>query len=676
MLTLSQIKGVGDATIKKFQELDIKSVFELFSFLPSKYIDLGAPVSVVGAEAGTLNLFEGTVERVSALSNWGKRSFYVSFSDNLAPNGKIRFKTTFYNMPFLHGSFSVGDRYRLFGRLSKQDGVFDIVNPQVERIDKISKLKDVYTVYPLKGIFGQNAFKNIVNNALDGIRNTKFDGSLAKINGDMTELFLRLHNPMSVEDAEDARDALASLDIAIALSMYRKLRKSDENKRKVFYKTNNFRIDDYVNALPYAPTPSQMQAFEDIYSDMNSKKYMSRIVSGDVGSGKTAVAFFAMTVCAMAKCQCALMAPTEILAGQHFAKFASLANRLGIKCALLTSSSSEIERRFALGGLKSGEISCVIGTQSLIANDVTYADLALAVIDEQHKFGVNERSALENKGAKDVLSLTATPIPRSMALTFYDDVAISYIKKRDGAKTNVATETVSTVEDGIERILRSVRAGGQAFIVCPSIVDSEGYDVMSIESFMRDHLGKFEGIETKVLHGRMSDVEKARAMSDFASGKSKVLIATSVVEVGIDTGASDILILGADRFGLASLHQLRGRVGRDGSPAHCYVYAGSASEKSQNRLQLFCAHNDGQYLAEADFAMRGAGEFVGTRQSGTSLTPIFSLKMSAQILASAKEYADRYLKSLTLNELTALTRRSATRVDAYLNELRKVTLNS
>lgn len=676
MLTLSQIKGVGDATIKKFQELDIKSVFELFSFLPSKYIDLGVPVSVVGAESGTLNLFEGTVERVSAVSNRGKRSFYVSFSDNLAPNGKIRFKSTFYNMPFLHDGFTVGDRYRLFGKLSNEDGVFNIVNPQIERADKISKLKDVYTVYPLKGIFGQNAFKNILNNALDGIRNTKFEGSLAKINGDMTELFLRLHNPVSVEDAEDARDTLASLDIAIVLSMHRKLRKTEQNERKVFYKTQDFGIDDYINALSYTPTPSQMQAFEDIYSDMKSNKYMSRIVSGDVGSGKTAVAFFAMTVCATAKRQCALMAPTEILAGQHFAKFGPIAEKLGITCALLTSSVTEIERRCVLDGLKTGEINCVIGTQSLKSDDLKYADLALAIIDEQHKFGVNERNALENKGAKDVLSLTATPIPRSMALTFYDDVSISYIKKRDSAKTNVMTEAVSTVEEGIERVLRSVRAGGQAFIVCPSIVDSEGYDVMSIESFMRDHLGKFEGIETKVLHGRMNDVEKARAMSDFASGKSKVLIATTVVEVGIDTDASDILILGADRFGLASLHQLRGRVGRDGSPAHCYVYAGSASEKSWNRLRLFCAHNDGQYLAEADFAMRGAGEFVGTRQSGTSLTPIFSLKMSAQILASAKEYADRYLKNLILNELTALTRRSASRVDAYLNELKKVTLNS
>ena len=676
MLTLSQIKGVGDATIKKLQELDIKSVFELFSFLPTKYIDLQAPISVLDAEGGALSLFEGKVEKISSVSPRGKRSFSVSFSDNLARDRKIYFKATFYNMPFLHDSFTVGDEYRLFGRLSKDESVFNIVNPQLEKLNRISKLKDIYTVYPLKGILGQNTFKNILQNALDQIKLTRYEGRLAKVNGDMVDIFARIHNPKHVEEADGARDELASLDLAIVLSMYRKLRRSNEKSRKVFYNSSNFRIDDYIKALNFTPTPSQNSAFSDVYCDMQSDKNMSRIVSGDVGSGKTAIAFFAMLACAIGGKQCALMAPTEILSKQHFAKFKALAEKFGISCALLTSSVSEIERRAILQDLKDGKISCVIGTQSLISQDVQYEKLALAVIDEQHKFGVNERRLLESKGAVDVLSLTATPIPRSMALTFYDDVAISFIQKREDAKTNVQTEIVQSVDEGVDRILKYCKEGKQAFIVCPSIVDAEGYDIMSIESFMRDYGKRFDGIDLQILHGKMNDVEKERAMNEFASGKSQVLLATTVVEVGIDTLASEILILGADRFGLASLHQLRGRVGRDGSQAHCFVHSNGTNDKALNRLTTFCAHNDGQYLAETDFAMRGAGDFMGTRQSGSSSTPIFGLKTSAEVLSSAKIYADKYLSQLSLDDLTALTRRSKARVDAFLSELGKVTLNS
>lgn len=677
MLTLSQIKGVGDATIKKLQELDIKSVFELFSFLPSKYIDLQAPVSVLKAEAGVLSLFEGKVEKVSSVSPRGKRVFSVSFLDNLVNDRKIYFKATFYNMPFLHDTFKDGDKYRLFGRLSKDGSTFEIVNPQLERIDKISKLKDIFTVYPLKGILGQNSFKNIVGSALDSVKSQNQSGSaFARINGDMIEAFCDLHCPKTIESAEDARERLASLDLAIVLAIYRKLQKSENKARKVFYNTSKFRIDNYVNTLPYEPTRSQMEAFNDVYSDMTSKLNMSRIVSGDVGSGKTAVAFFAMLLCAIGGKQCALMSPTEILAAQHLSKFKVLADKFGVRCALLTASQSDSEKKGISNGLESGEISCVIGTQSLISREVKYKDLALAVIDEQHKFGVNERKLLEAKGAADILSLTATPIPRSMALAFYDDIAISSIYKSDSMRTNIKTQLVEDVSVGVDNVLSACKLGRQAFIVCPSIVDAEGYDIMSIESFMRDYGARFEGISLRVLHGKMTDEEKVCAMRDFSDGKAQVLVATTVVEVGIDTRASDILILGADRFGLASLHQLRGRVGRDGSQAHCYVQCANASERASERLKLFCAHSDGQYLAEADFAIRGAGEFMGTRQSGSAYTPIFGLKMSAEILKNAKIYTDRYLKSLSLEELLSLTRRSKARVDEFIDNLNKVTLNS
>ncbi len=675
MLTLKDVKGVGDATIKKLHDLGINNVFEVFSFLPRKYVDLKTPVKVLDAESGQLALFEGRVEKVSAVSMRGKRSFFVTFSDNLDDN-RIFFKSTFYNMPFLHDSFEIGQNYRLLTRLSNDIGSLSVVNPSLEKAEKISKLDGIYTVYPLRGVFGQNAYKNIVYSALDTLKNVKYDDStLSKVSKDLATCFELAHRPDNVQTAERAVNALASIDIAIMLSIYRKLRDNSQKSRNVFYNLSNFRIVNFEKALGFAPTITQTQAFEDIMQDLVSPFNMSRIVSGDVGSGKTAVAFFAIYLCSFAHKQCALMAPTEILAKQHAEKFAKIANALGINFALLTSSTTTSERRRILSGLKDGSIDCIIGTNSIVSEDVEYKNLSLAIIDEQHRFGVNDRAKLEKKGAADVLSLTATPIPRSMALTFYDDIAISRIEKRADAKTSVKTTVTSDIDCALKSIVASLKDGKQAFIVCPSIVDAEGNDLMSIESFLRDFGGSFEDFECSVMHGKLSNEEKESAMKDFSSGKTRLLIATTVIEVGIDTKASEILILNADRFGLASLHQLRGRVGRDGSPANCILYSSNKGEKAIERLSTLEKSNDGQYLAEVDFSMRGAGDFIGTKQSGISVTPIFGLQMNGEVLKNAKSYADG-LSNLSLNELLALTHCSRSKVDDFIEKIEKVTINS
>lgn len=675
MLQLKDIKGVGDATVKKLSDLDIHNVFEVFSFLPRKYIDLQQPIRVIDAPVGQLCLLEGRVEKVGTVSVRGTKSFFVTFSDNLSDN-RIYFKAIFYNMPFLHDGFQIGQNYRMLTRLTSDKGALCVANPQLEKIEKISKLQGIYTVYPLKNVMGQNVFKNIVYSALDSVSTLQYEGNLAAVNKDMTRCFESAHRPKDLEIAERAVKSLASLDVAIVLSIYRKLRNNGKKERKVFYNSSNFRIVDYISALGFAPTPSQLQSFDDIVADVSSDKTMSRIISGDVGSGKTAVAFFAMYFANVCSKQCALMAPTEILAKQHAEKFAPVAKKLGISFALLTSSTSTAERRSILSGLKDGSISCVIGTNALVSDDVVYKNLTLAIIDEQHRFGVNVRGKLEKKGACDVLSMTATPIPRSMALTFYDDIAISRIEKRDEAKTNVKTTVSFDLNMLVGRICDALDDGKQAFIVCPSIVDAEGNSLTSIESFSRDYKDVLDKYPSSVMHGKLTNDEKETAMLDFASGKTKLLIATTVIEVGIDTKATEILIVNADRFGLASLHQLRGRVGRDGSEARCYLHSSSNSEKSVERLDTLCKSNDGQYLAEVDFAMRGAGDFIGTRQSGRSSTPIFDLPMDAEVLKNAKNYADSKLSDLSLYELLALTRRSKARVDAFVEKLAEVTLNS
>lgn len=675
MISLHDIKGVGDATQKKLNDLGINSVFEVFSFLPRKYIDLRNPIKVFDAEVGQLCLFEGRVEKISEVTKSKTRSFFVTFSDNLSQT-RCYFRAMFYNVPFMHDSFEVGQNYRMLTRLSTSNDYLMVVNPQLEKIDKISKLDGIYTLYPLSDVIGQNTYKNIVYSALDTLKNLPSDGRLADFNKDLAVCFELAHRPTSLDIAQRAVNLLASIDLALTLSIYRKLRDNDDKNRKVFYNLASFRIDNYTKLLKFSPTASQIDAFKDILSDMTSNQNMSRIISGDVGSGKTAVAFFAMYACAMGGKQCALMAPTEILAKQHAQKFSNIAKECGINFALLTSSTSQKERKRILSGLADGSISVIIGTNSLVSQDVIYKNLALCVIDEQHRFGVNDRAELERKGSVDVLSLTATPIPRSMALTFYEDIAISRIQKRDDAKTNVITTLSDNLTASLQFLCNRLSEGKQAFIVCPSIVDAEGNSLTSIETFLRDYSSVFDGYKLGVIHGKLSNEQKEGVMRDFSQGKTQVLVATSVIEVGIDTKASEILILNADRFGLSSLHQLRGRVGRDGSEAHCILFSSSKVKKATERLDTLCKSNDGQYLAEVDFSMRGAGDFIGTKQSGRSQTPLFGLQINSQVLNNAKQYADEKLAHLTLNELLALTRRSKGAVREFISEISGVTLNS
>lgn len=675
MLKLEQIKGVGKATLEKMLKLDIHSVFELFSFLPSKYVDLQQPISIFDMEEGQKCLVEGRVTNISEISLRGKRRFTVSFCDTNS-TGRAYFTAEFFNQPYLHSAFEIDKKYRLLAKPRNFNGKWIMTNPLHESIDKIDKLQGIYTVYPLKGILGQNAFKNILYNALDMLAPQSYEGSLAQINRDFALCFERIHRPDNINTAESALENLAAIDLALALSMYRLSRDNAQKQRKVLYNSAKSRIVDYKNALPFELTPSQEEAIEDICNQLCGDYSMSQIINGDVGSGKTAVGFFAMYLAAAQGMQSALMAPTEILAAQHAKAFAPIAQRLGINYALLTSSVSVSDKRVCIGGLADGSIDCVIGTQALVAENTMYKNLALAVIDEQHRFGVNERRKLENKGASDILSMTATPIPRSMALTFYDDITISHIYKRADAATNITTTIEIDLRNAVYKLVESCNTGKQAFIICPAIVDNEGYDSYSIEKFAREYRDDISNLNVSILHGKMSDDDKNTAMRDFAEGKTQLLIATTVVEVGIDTLASEILILNADRFGLASLHQLRGRVGRDGTPAHCYLHCASNKDKARTRLETLCKYNDGQYLAEVDFAMRGAGDFMGTKQSGISVTPLFKLKMNAEVLDAAKKYADSKLSKLSMKDLTALTRCSRNRVEKFLDDIRQVTLNS
>ncbi len=645
-MELDGVKGVGEATIAKLSELGITTVGGLLSFLPSKYVNLKLPESALYAEEGQFCLLSGEVVRATVPSNRGTKSFTVTFLDKISAK-RVYFKAVFYNQPYLYEYFEVGKNFRLLGKITLSGGEMLLINPTVESEEKLKRLnRGVYTVYPLKGIIGQGTFKNLIDSALESLRKSAgitsvFQEDYATKDDAIKATWLTLksaHMPESTEECKDALDTLASLDFACGLYNYKTARKNASKERKVFYNFTNFGILSFENLLDFALTDTQIETMTEIENDLNKNISMSRIVYGDVGSGKSVVAYFALAKAFDGGKQSAYMCPTEILARQQYKKFLPIANAIDMNVALLTSSTKRADREEILRGLANGSINAVFGTQSLVGDEVKYNSLSLAVIDEQHKFGVSCRTSIEEKGASDILTLTATPIPRTLALTVYVDIDVSKIEKRAEAKTNISTKVISDAKlfDMLHYIARECAGGKQAFVICPTIKDCEGNDLYSIEHFAKDYKDVFGNLSMSILHGKMSDQEKSEVMKRFSNGEISVLIATSLVEVGIDTKANIIAILNADRFGLASLHQLRGRVGRDGSGAYCFLHTKATSDRALDRLLAMTNFDDGSMLAEIDLEMRGSGDILGAKQSGSTSTPYFGLPLNINVLREAK----------------------------------------
>lgn len=661
------IKGVGAATAAKLAESGINKAEEIPFLLPSAYIDLGLPRRVVDAEAGQFCLFEGVVYKVTAAARRGAKTFSVYLRDSSDRRG-TPFKAVFFNQPYFHDKFQEGVKYRMLGKLSAEEAV--LTNPVFEPADDIKKLKGVIGVYPLRGAIGQTAFKKFVSAAIDKIE-TECRGAADYL----TPVLRSAHFPESVAAAESAVRKLAAYDAAVGINIYRNSVARGDSARRVFYNLPENIILEFENLIDVTPTETQRAAFREIADDLNSPCKMSRIICGDVGSGKTLTAFFAAYAAARAGLQCAVMAPTEILAEQHASKFAAIAAKAGIEYRLITASSPAAIKKSAAEDAEKGRASVFFGTQALLSAGMNYARLALAVIDEQHKFGVKERAELQNKGAQDVLTLTATPIPRSLALTVYDDISLSFIRKRPEAATRTVTKIVTDAKlpDMLKYVASECSKGKQAFIVCPAIRDCEGYEILSVETFLRDYTDIFAGVGLSVIHGRMSAAEKESAMSAFSRGKTDAIVATTVIEVGVDTKASVMCVLNADRFGLASLHQLRGRVGRDGGESYCFLHTSLKSVKAADRLKILCECADGTEIAERDFAMRGAGDLLGTRQSGAARTPCMGLPLTPDVLKDAA--------ALTANETECVKESliyclGVEKYGAFAEKLAQITLDS
>lgn len=641
---VSALKGVGTKLQKELENLGILTVRDLLEYFPRRYVDFSRVMKISELQPDVSAAIEATVvKKARPFTAKG-----ITFSKIDVSDGTGEARLTFYNQPYVLGSVEVGKKYLFYGKASRLGRFVDIDAPTVEKAEN----KYIHPVYSHSKGITSNRIASLVrlalNHAADGVRETlslemRERYSLLPL----SEAYRQIHFPTDFVMREKALRRFAFEELLLFSLGIMTLR-SKNLKRVGNPVRGDCDMSAFIKTLPYTLTNAQRRALDDCLSDLKRKTPMSRIVQGDVGSGKTVVAAAVMYYVAKCGRQSCLMAPTEILAAQHFASFTKLFEGLGVRCALLTGSTSASERKKLLEELKNGDIDVLIGTHAVFQKGVEFSDLALAVTDEQHRFGISQRSKLSEKGnGTHILVMSATPIPRTLAMILYGDMDISVIDELPPGRQKISTHLVDgSYHDRMYSYLREeCLKGAQAYVVCPLVEEGDNDELRSAVEYAdrlcREHLN---GISVRYLHGKMKAKEKEEILRDFADGKTQVLVSTTVVEVGVDVPNATIMIIeNADRFGLSQLHQLRGRVGRGTKKSYCFVSSDTKNEKTLERLKAFCSTTDGFEISRKDLEIRGPGDFFGQRQSGLPIFRHADLLTDMQTLEQAKETADNIL---------------------------------
>ncbi len=652
------IKGVGPARQVLLSRLGIETVEDLLLHLPRKYYDRGDLVTVSKVAPGSLSTFAATVLAASLRRLKGGRSMMtVAVGDE---TGTV--KLVFFNQPYLEKQFRSGVRVLVSGEPILYKGAKQLVSPEFEIVtgDLNRSLLDtgrIVPVYPLTSGISQRMMRKIISAALDrsagSIKENLPSGLLERerLIG-RREALLQIHHPGSWEDLDRARARLKFEEIFFLHLLLKERRSSftGERRRPEIGPPYEM-LERFLGALPFILTHAQMKVLGEIRDDLESPRGLNRLLQGDVGSGKTVIGLAAMLMAADSGFQAAMMVPTEILAQQHYTRILGFLEGFGLRIELLIGSIPKQEKSSVQKGLSDGSVDIVIGTHALIQEGISFKQLGLAVIDEQHRFGVRQRATL---GSGDLLPhflvMTATPIPRSLAQIVYGDLELSLIDELPAGERNVTTEIVARGE--VEGVYRSVREafsrGKQAFILYPLVEESERSDLLAAtQEFERLQRDELSGFPIGLLHGRMSFEEKSKAIELFREGGILGLVTTTVIEVGVDIPNASILVINnPERFGLAQLHQLRGRVGRGGDPGRCFLVAGDESGTSSHaRLAYFARESDGFKVAEEDLRVRGPGEIWGVRQSGYPAFRLINPLSDNEVVQRSWVETDRLLEA-------------------------------
>ena len=658
------IKGVGEQKAKALEKLGIRTLQDLISYFPRAYDDRREIVRIKDLQDGESACVEAMVAATPTLSRIRKGLELVKLR---AVDESGTLDITFFNQAYRKTSLIPGETYTFYGKAEGNLLRKTMTNPVVEKEGRRELTGRIVPIYPLTAGISQLTLIRAMEQGLAACRNLLADPLPDEVRREhglchTGYAYEKIHFPGDEKELADARRRLVFEELFLLAIGLKKLRRRRDGLRcRPFGDTN---LSAFYAALPFSLTKAQQRAIGEILADFASGRPMNRLVQGDVGSGKTMVAAAAMVCAVRNGCQAALMAPTEILAEQHYQGLAPLMEKLGIACVLLTGSLTARQRREALGRLERGEAQVVIGTHALISADVAYQHLGLVVTDEQHRFGVDQRAALSAKGENPhLLVMSATPIPRTLALIIYGDLDVSVIDELPPGRQKIDTFAVTSAyhQRVWEFIRRQVAEGRQAYVICSMVEENDAIPderkaVTEYAKMLQEQV--FPELKVGYVHGRMKPREKETVMAAFAAGELSILVSTTVVEVGVDVPNATVMVVeDADRFGLSQLHQLRGRVGRGQHKSYCILISDNRNEETRQRLQVMTKTADGFKIAEEDLRLRGPGDFFGQRQHGLPALKVADLSCDMALLQEARAAAEALMEqdpALKDHPLTAL----------------------
>lgn len=645
---IKNLKSVGPKRLKLLNNIGIFSIKDLLYFYPRRYEDSSKILKLSEGIIGEKATFRCRI--LSLLDNRNIRRG-LSITSFLIEDDSAEAKLIFFNNRFIKNTIDFGETYLIYGKYERFRGRIQLTSPEIEKVDNVRNLGRI------RGIYNQT--KGLTNNNIDYLIDQVIDKNLFEecIPNDLIKKYSlidknkaikNIHRPENRKSYALSKQRLVYEELLFFELSILSMQNKNNSSHGIKFNIPN-KIYEFINNLPYKLTSGQEKVLKDITGDMQNGKSVNRLIQGDVGSGKTIVSIILSLVAVLNGYQCAIMAPTEILAKQHFENFNSLLEAYGVRIKLLVGSTSSKVKKEILTNTANGMIDILIGTHSLIEDDVKFFNLGLNVIDEQHRFGVIQRSKLRYKNDKACnIIMSATPIPRTLSLILYADLDISIIDTMPGGRKNIKTLAInsSQVNEALTFIEKELNAGHQAYVICSLIEDNEDFENLeSVEKVFKDLKKFFKNYKLALLHGRLSTDEKNKVMEDFKNRKIDLIVSTTVIEVGINVAnATVMMIYNAERFGLSTLHQLRGRVGRGDAQSYCILFNNSKSEISWRRMKIMTDSTDGFYIANKDLELRGFGDILGVRQSGIPNLRLANPLKDQKILSYASTDAKNILK--------------------------------